>query len=231
MKHIMIIVKKQLKETLYNKAILIQFLLFPLMSLIMTFSIQIEGLPDDYFIKMFTCMYVGMAPIVIASAIISEEKESGALRMLLYSNIKANEYITGMGLYIVGGCFLGCMMMGMMASYSLSELVIYLFISLIGMLISLMIGSIIAICTSSQMKASSWSVPAMILFSFIPMLSSFNDGFRSVGFLFYTQQINEMLTSLDLASVQSMNMLLLIGYFILSLLLFMKIYKKNLLQQ
>lgn len=231
MKNMTIILKKQIKDTLNNKAILIQFLLFPFMSAIMSFSIQIEGMPYDYFIKMFACMYIGMAPIIIASTIISEEKESGALKMLIYSNVKGKEYIGGIALYIVGGCLIGCFMMSLIASYSLSEMIIFLLISLIGMLISVMIGSIIGIMTSSQMKASSWSIPMMIIFSFIPMISSFNESFKKIGFLFYTQQISEMINTLDLTSIQSFHMIWLVIYFILAFILFMLVYKKRLTHQ
>lgn len=230
MKNTTIILKKQIKDTINNKAILIQFLLFPIMSAIMTFSIQTEGMPYDYFIKMFACMYIGMAPIVIASGIISEEKESGALRMLMYSNVKAKEYIAGIALYIVGGCFLGCVCMAVMASYSMTQMIVFLGVSLIGMLISVMIGSIIGICASSQMKAASWSIPVMIIFSFIPMIASFNETIRHIGFFFYTQQISEMIASLEPASFQSVNMLFLIVYFILSLALFIRVYKTHLIR-
>ena len=37
--------KKQMKDTLKNKAVLIQFVMFPVLSVIMQNSIQIEGMP------------------------------------------------------------------------------------------------------------------------------------------------------------------------------------------
>lgn len=75
MKNIIAIFQKQIKDTLKNKSVLIEFLIFPIMSIIMEYSIHIEGMPEHFFANMFAAMYVGMAPLVAMSAIISEEKE------------------------------------------------------------------------------------------------------------------------------------------------------------
>lgn len=88
MQAIMVIIKKQLKDTLKNKTILIQFLLFPVMTLIMEQAITLEGMPELYFTKLFSIMYIGMAPITSISAIISEEKEKNTLRVLMMANVK-----------------------------------------------------------------------------------------------------------------------------------------------
>ena len=112
MKNIIAVFQKQIKDTLKNKTVLIQFLMFPIMSVIMEYSINIEELPEHFFANMFAAMYVGMAPLVGMSSVISEEKEKNTLRVLLMSNVKPIEYLTGVGSYIwiicmLGGCVLG----------------------------------------------------------------------------------------------------------------------------
>ena len=47
MRNIIIIIKKQLKDTVKNKTILIQFILFPLMTVIMENAISLEMLWND----------------------------------------------------------------------------------------------------------------------------------------------------------------------------------------
>lgn len=64
MKNIVTIFRKQLKETMRNKEVLIQFLMFPVLAVFMTKSIQIEGMPPNFFVQLFSTMYVGMAPLV-----------------------------------------------------------------------------------------------------------------------------------------------------------------------
>ena len=91
MRNISAVLLKQMKETLKNKTILIQFLMFPVMTIIMETAIKMEDMPEHYFAKIFAVMFVGMAPLSCLSAIISEEKEKDTLRALMMSNVKAHE--------------------------------------------------------------------------------------------------------------------------------------------
>ena len=77
--HIYAIIRKQLKDTFRNKPTLVQFVMFPAIAAILTLSAGEFELPKRYFVNLFSVMYVCMAPILILSAIISEEKEKGAL--------------------------------------------------------------------------------------------------------------------------------------------------------
>jgi ABC-2 type transport system permease protein len=100
MRNIGAVFTKQLKETLKNKSILIQFLMFPMMTVIMESAMNIEGMPDHFFVNMFATMYIGMAPLVSISSIIAEEKEKNTLRVLHMANVKAGEYLLGNAIYI-----------------------------------------------------------------------------------------------------------------------------------
>ena len=76
MRNVVTIVKKQLKDTLKNKTVLIQFVMFPVLTLIFEHAINIPDMPELFFTKLFSVMYMGMAPLTAVAAIISEEKES-----------------------------------------------------------------------------------------------------------------------------------------------------------
>ena len=67
--------KKQVKDTLKNKVILIQFIMFPMLTAVMQNAMDIQGMPKNYFVTLFATMYIGMAPLTAMAAIISEEKE------------------------------------------------------------------------------------------------------------------------------------------------------------
>lgn len=75
MKEITAVFLKQINETLKNKTVLIQFLMFPILTLIMENTIRIDGMPEHFFAKLFAVMFVGMAPLTCMASIISEEKE------------------------------------------------------------------------------------------------------------------------------------------------------------
>ena len=100
MRHIITIIKKQIRDTLRNKAVFIQFVMFPALAAFMTKSIQIEGMPANFFVKLFAAMYVGMAPFTSISAIISEEKEKNTLRVLLMADVTPWQYLAGVGSYV-----------------------------------------------------------------------------------------------------------------------------------
>ena len=53
-----IILKKQFKDTFKNKSILIQFVMFPLLAVIMTNAISLENMPVNFFGTLFASMYV-----------------------------------------------------------------------------------------------------------------------------------------------------------------------------
>ena len=118
MKHIIAILWKQIKDTFKNKEILIQFVMFPALTLIMEKAITIEGMPEHFFTNLFGVMYVGMAPLTSMASIISEEKEKNTLRALLMSNVKPAEYVIGVGCYIWCICMLGACVIGFAGSYT-----------------------------------------------------------------------------------------------------------------
>ena len=90
MNNISAVFLKQIRETLKNKPILIQFLMFPVLAVVMENAVKIEDMPEHFFAKLFAVMFVGMAPLTCMSSVISEEKEKNTLRVLMMSNVKFN---------------------------------------------------------------------------------------------------------------------------------------------
>lgn len=190
MRHIVAILWKQMKDTFKNKAILIQFLMFPVMTIIMENAMKIDNMPKHFFANLFAVMYIGMAPLTSMSAIISEEKEKNTLRVLHMSNVKAPEYFAGNALYIWSLCMLGSVVIGLAGGYQGEVLIKFMLVMAVGHLISTMLGATIGAFSKNQMMATGISVPVMMVFSFLPMLSMFNETIKSVAKVFYSQQLN-----------------------------------------
>ena len=190
MRHIVAILWKQMKDTFKNKAILIQFLMFPVMTIIMENAMKIDNMPKHFFANLFAVMYIGMAPLTSMSAIISEEKEKNTLRVLHMSNVKATEYFAGNALYIWSLCMLGSVVIGLAGGYQGEVLIKFMLVMAVGHLISTMLGAAIGAFSKNQMMATGISVPVMMVFSFLPMLSMFNETIKSVAKVFYSQQLN-----------------------------------------
>lgn len=185
--------KKQIKDTLKNKQILIQFIMFPLLTAVMMGSMKIEGMPANYFISLFATMYIGMAPLTAMAAIISEEKEQGTLRVLLMSNVKAGEYLIGTGGYVWMICSLGALFFGILGKFKGADLAGFVLVMCVGILISLLLGAAIGVKSKGQMAATSISVPAMMVLSFLPMLASFNDKIEKVSKYIFSHQCSKIM--------------------------------------
>ena len=225
MHNIGVIIKKQIKDTLKNKTVLIQFVMFPVLTLIFENAINIPDMPELFFTKLFSVMYMGMAPLVAVASIIAEEKEKNTLRVLTMANVKAWEYLAGIGIYVWAICMAGA---GVMATtLSSGDIPFYLGVMAAGFIISIAIGACIGIIASNQMAATSLSLPVMLIFSFMPMLAMFNDKIEKIAGIFYTQQIRELLGNMTFDGIKTETMLVVAVNALLALSLFFAAFKRK----
>lgn len=227
MNRIRAILKKQLKDTLKNKSILLQFIMFPVLTVIIANSVVMENLPDNFFVNLFAVMYIGMSPLTSMSTIISEEKECNTLRVLLMSNVKASEYLLGTGFYIVALCMIGALVMGLQGDYSGEELFRFVVLMFTGIVVSTLIGAVVGVGSKNQMSATSISVPLMIIFSFAPMVAMFNDKIVRISKYLYTQQISDMLTDISGTSTNGESWIIIGCNASVALVIFCILYRKK----
>lgn len=226
--NICVVFMKEIKDTIKNKAVLLQFVMFPCMVALMSNAVPFgEELPANFFVKMFGAMYVGMAPLIIATAIISEEKETNTLRMLLFSNVKGSEYLLGVGGYVFLFCSIGAFVISLFGQYTMQERLIFLLLCKVAILISIFIGGCIGLACKNQMSANSISVPIMMICSFIPMLSMFNETIKQIGEYVYTQQVNLMFENLSFSAFSTQSITVLFVTLGITLGMFMAIYRRN----
>ena len=225
MRNALVIFKKQLKDTLKNKTVLIQFIMFPLMTLVMENAISLPDMPKLFFTKLFSVMYIGMAPVTAAAAIISEEKEKNTLRVLMMANIKPWEYLLGVGAYVWTLCMAGA---GIMATgLASTDIPFYLGVMAAGFVVSIAIGACIGIFSSNQMTATSLFVPVMMVFSFSPMLAMFNDKIEKVARIFYTQQLRVLMNQMSFEGIKPESILILAVNAVLALALFFVAFRRK----
>lgn len=195
-KKILAVFQKQMKDTIKNKGVFIQFIMFPLLVIIMENSINMEDMPNHFFVPLFATMYIGMAPLTVMASILAEEKEKNTLRVLLMSNVKPSEYLIGVGSYILFICMIGAGVFAITGQYKGEKLLEFLGIMLVGILISMLIGAAIGVWSKNAMSATSLSVPVMMIFAFLPMISMFNDTVKKISRLTWSGQINEWINRL-----------------------------------
>ena len=227
MRNIKAVFRKQLKETVRNTSVLIQFLLFPAMTLIMSKAVHIDSLPENYFVTLFAAMFIGMAPLTSISAIIAEEKEKNTLRVLMMSNVKPCEYLTGVGAYVLICCLAGSAVIILAGSYTPSERIIFFAVMALGILASLMVGAAIGTLSKNQMAASSLTVPAMMIMSFLPMLSMFNESIAKFGKYLYTVQIQNMIANIGHIHLEFSSIAIIAGNILAAGILFAIAYRRS----
>lgn len=227
MKNILAVFGKQIKDTLKNKSVLIQFLMFPLMTLLMQNTIKLDNMPENFFAELYAIMHVGMAPLVATSAIIAEEKEKNTLRVLMMANVKPHEYLLGVGSYVWLLCMAGSLVIGLCADYSASALVGYMAVMAVGFIIAILLGATIGLLASGQMAATSISVPLMAVFAFLPMIAMFNSTIEKIAELCYTYQIKLFLSLPDGDIMSTSGIIVLACSFAVAAAAFIIAYKRN----
>ena len=223
MRNVWVIFKKQLKDTVKNKTVLIQFIMFPVMTLIMEKAVQIPGMQENFFVKLFAVMFMGMAPLTSVASIISEEKEKNTLRVLMMANVKAWEYLAGVGIYVWLLCMAGA---GIMSTCLPSEEIpFFLGVMAVGIMISVAVGACIGIFSSNQMVATSLFMPVMMVLSFAPMLAMFNDKIEKVARIFYTQQLRTLFNQMTVDGIKKETILVVAVNALLASVLFFAAFK------
>lgn len=225
-RHMNAILWKQIKDTLKNKTILIQFLMFPILTLIMENTVKMDGMAPNFFTNLFGVMFIGMAPLTSMASIIAEEKEKNTLRVLLLSNVNPAAYLLGVGIYIWSICMLGGLVIGLAGGHEGEVLVKFMIAMGIGIFISILLGSVIGVFSKNQMTATSITVPVMMIFSFLPMLAMFNEAIEKIAKITYSQQIYEIFADLEQSISLEAGVVLAVN-FLVAVILFIVIYKKR----
>lgn len=227
MKNITAVFLKQIKETFRNKTILIQFLMFPVMVIIMENAIKLENMPEHFFVKLFAVMFVGMAPLTCMSAIISEEKEKNTLRALMMSNVKPFEYLLGVGAYVFIMCIIGAVVFAVCGGYEGKDLLVFMAIMGAGILLSALTGAVIGVFSKNQMSATSITIPVMMIFSFLPMLSMFNENIEKVARITYSQQMSILINGIGNSAIKPESIIIIAVNFVVASILFTLAFRKK----
>ncbi len=227
MREAFVIFRKQVRDTLKNKEILIQFVLLPVLAVIMENAVKVEGMPENYFIKLFSVMFAGMAPLVSMAAILAEEKEKGTLRVLLMSDVSPFSYLLGTGSYVWLLCMAGSAVMAAAAGFRAGQLMAYLSVMGAGLAVSVAAGAALGMFARSQMMATSLVMPVMLVLAFLPMLSAFQETVRKVAGILYTRQMQIFLEDLRFDRMDFKGAAIMVGNLAMVCLLFIIAYKRN----
>ena len=207
MREAVAVFRKQILDTRKNRAVLIQFIMFPIMTIVMNSAIKVDDMPEFFYLKLFSIMYMAMAPIVSMSSIISEEKEKGTLRALMMSNVRPASYLAGVGVYDFQCCLIGTMLMSKTCGLDDGPWWRYLCVIMLGLVISIVLGASIGVLAKDQMAATSLAVP--------------------VAKFFYTQQLYLALEDINNVKIGTEGLIIIAANAIVILAFFVLAFRKE----
>lgn len=163
---------------------------------------------------------------------IAEEKEKYTLRALMTSSVTGMQYFIGSIIFPFLITFILNFAILFISGVTLSQISMpsFLFVSVLASLISCVIGMIVGICAKNQMSASLVGTPFMMVFMMIPLLGSMSEGLHKLSRFLFTGVLSEMagkFASGTRYSVQPLDVAVLLGELVISVLVFLILYRKN----
>jgi len=187
---------KQARDVLRNRMVLIQFILFPIMALILTELVakSDDEIPATMFVTMFAAIFAGMTPLMATSTAIAEDREHKSLRFLVMAGVRPVEYLLGVGGFILLICSMVAVAFGLIGGFAGVELVRFVGVIILGCLASSLLGATVGIFSKNQQASTAMGTPIAMLLAFCPMLAMFNETISKVAGVLYTLQVDAVVS-------------------------------------
>ena len=225
--HIIAIFKKTFKDMIRNKRQLLFFLMFPVMTYLFYYSIS-EG--HEMFPIVFLPINILFCSMNIMASIISEEREKGTLRSLIFANIKPLEYFLGNAIFVLLATIVSSSLFLPLIDISgINYVYFYLFVFL-SSVCSIVLGATIGIIVKNQMAANGICVPVTIILGMLPTFGELNKSFHNISQILYTTRFANTIAEITKNLSVSINFEMIITYivnFIVCLVIFALVYKKK----
>jgi len=223
MRSIKAIFIKQAKDMFKNPGVLVQFIIFPAVALVMTelVSKSNEYIPTNMFVTMMAAIFAGMALITSTASIIAEDMERKSLRFLVMAGVKPQEYLSGVGGFILLAGSVVSVIFGLIGYFTWVELAKFLLVMITGVAASIILGAIIGILSKNRQAATAISMPVAIVLGFSPMIANYNKTVEKIAGVFYTQQLNVIVNDFSANFPKAMlvivlNMSVLLFFFVIA---------------
>ena len=232
MRSAMAVFKKQARDTLKNRMVLMQFIIFPVMALIMTQLVAKANndIPDNIFVTMFAAMFAGMTPLTMTASAIAEDKEKKSLRFLIMAGVKPHEYIIGVGGFVLFASAVVAVLFALIGGFGVIGFIMFVAVLLLGSAASLLLGGIFGMISRNQQSAVAMAMPVAMIFAFLPMLAQFDGDIKGVANILFSQQVNEIVSN-DIAAGSAGSiagpLLIILANIVVFLVLFTVAYRKK----
>ncbi|MCL2490343.1 MAG: ABC transporter permease [Propionibacteriaceae bacterium] len=214
---------KQLRDIVKNKAVLLQYLVMPVMALALTQLVAKPSggaIPVTMFVSMFTAIFVGMVMPAATTGAIAEDRERGSLRFLVMAGVKPVDYLLGVGGVILATGTVVLVAFGLMGGLTPSQFGRFIVMTLGGGVASVLLGAVVGLLAGNQQAATAVVMPISLVFGFGPMIAMFNVTTGKLLAPFYTMQMSATISNIDApmgksALIVLANIVVLLGLFVL----------------
>lgn len=169
---------------------------------------------------------------IMVGTSIAEEKENHTLRALMTSSITGVQYFFG-SILIPFALLMAVNYIVLFISGIPMDIVPWIpffFVSMVVSLTSCVLGMIVGICAKNQMNANLISYPFLMVFMMVPIFGNMSEALHKIsGFLFtgVMTGMTECLAAGETYVMSPLDMAVLFGELLISVLVFLVLYKRN----
>lgn len=215
------------------------FIIMPIFSIGFTFLMKaIYGAATEgefdmsaYALAMGVLMNILMEGVYCTAAALAEEKEKNTLRTLMTSSVNGLEFFLGSLIPVVLMSTAVNAVCVLTAQFSMTapQWGAYLAVTTLCAAISAVIGMIFGIYARTQVSASTIVTPAVLILMMVPMLSGFSDTLEQISGFLFTGIVMDAVSNINsgMPAVEAKGIVVLAAEFLLAVILFLILYRKN----
>jgi len=227
MRNIRAVFYKQLMDTVKNPAVLMQFIMFPLIAFVLEILMDMERMASDMLgalpygitdldsiladmtsgmpnmTTMQATVFAGMGLIPVVAGIIAEDIEKKSLRFLNMAGVKPSAYLLGVGGVIMFISLFTSIAFSLIAGFRGLDFLIFLGAMMSGVAGSIVLGATFGIMTRNQQASAGITMPVALILGFGPIMAQMNPRIARFLHVFYTQQLNVIADNLTVGGIDT----------------------------
>ena len=184
-----------------------------------------------YALAIGTLMNISMMGIYVAAAALAEEKEKNTLRTLMTSSVNGLEFFLGSLIPVVLMTVLVNVICVFIVRLPMTPAQWggYLAVTTVSAIIATVVGMLFGIFAKNQVSASTITTPGILILMMIPMFSGLNETLKKISGFFFTGITFDLVANIKNGSalIDARGILVLTAELILSIVLFLFLYRKN----
>ncbi|MCL2575141.1 MAG: ABC transporter permease [Defluviitaleaceae bacterium] len=181
---------KQLNDFPKNMSIALMFIMYPVIAwVVSSFMGQEDPEAGNMIVMQFAMIFVGMTPLIMMANGIAEDNEYKSLRFLVTAGVKPVQYLVGLMSFTIIMSVLPLLAFAWIGGISGGQFAQFMGLGMLGVLASSVLGAVIGLFSKNVQQCAAIYSPIMMVLSFVPFLSMFNDTVARVGTVIFTGQI------------------------------------------